>query len=97
MPMTTHRGRRSWAVRGLAAATSLLSIMALTGCLQNPNQTGGGGTTEGGEWFADGGTPDGDKIVTILGAFGGDEEKYFNESVAEFEKSSGIDIQYVSD
>ena len=32
-----------------------------------------------------------------LGAFGGDEEKNFNASLAAFEQTSGIDIQYVSD
>ena len=34
--------------------------------------------------------------VTILGAFGGDEEKLFNESVADFEEETGIDVQYTS-
>ena len=47
--------------------------------------------------FADGGTPDGDKVVTILGAFGGDEQKAFEASLAPFEQSSGIDVQYVPD
>src|SRR4051794_4782566 len=96
--MATRNGRRSWALRCLTGATSLLSIMVLTGCLQNPNQTGGGGSAAGtGGGFADGGTPDGDKVVTILGAFGGDEQKGFEASLAEFEQSSGIDVQYVSD
>ena len=47
--------------------------------------------------FIDSGTADGDKVVTILGAFGGDEEKNFNASLADFEKSSGIKIKYTSD
>ena len=33
----------------------------------------------------------------ILGAFGGDEQEAFEASLAEFEQSSGIDVQYVSD
>ena len=49
------------------------------------------------ERVVDGGSADGDKVVTILGAFGGDEEKNFNASLAEFEKSSGIDVKYTSD
>jgi alpha-glucoside transport system substrate-binding protein len=94
--MPTRSGHRSRTLRGLAAATSLLSIMVLSGCLQNPNQTGGGGGG-GGEAFADGGSADGDKIVTILGAFGGAEQEAFEASLAPFEQSSGIDVQYVSD
>ena len=66
----------------------------LTGCLQNPDATGGGAGA-GLSGFVDGGTPDDDKSVTILGAFGGDEEKNFNASLAAFEQTSGIDIQYV--
>jgi len=96
--MPTRNERRSWTLRCLTGAISLLSIMVLTGCLQNPNETGGGGSAAGtGGGFADGGTPDGDKVVTILGAFGGDEQKAFEASLAEFEQSSGIDVQYVSD
>ena len=57
----------------------------------------GGGAGAGLSGFVDGGTPDDDKSVTILGAFGGDEEKNFNASLAAFEQTSGIDIQYVSD
>lgn len=92
--MTHIRKRvvRSTAVAGGA----VLALSLLTGCLQNPNPTGGaGGGGLGG--FVDGGSADGDKKVTILGNFGGDEEKRFVESVAEFEKSSGIDIQYTAD
>lgn len=92
MPNST----RTVKIRALAAITGLVSALILTGCLQNPNQTGSGGTAGGGG-FADGGTPDGDKVVTILGAFGGDEQKAFEASLADFEKSSGIDVQYVSD
>jgi alpha-glucoside transport system substrate-binding protein len=34
------------------------------------------------------------KVVTILGPFGKQEEARFNECVAEFEKETGIDVQY---
>jgi alpha-glucoside transport system substrate-binding protein len=97
MPMPRRSGGRSAGLRGLAAATSLLSIMVLTGCLQNPNQTGGEGGGVAGTGFVDGGTPDGDKVVSILGAFGGPEQEAFEASLTEFEASSGIDIQYVAD
>jgi len=86
--------RRALQAGGVVAAAA----MVLTGCLQNPNASGGGAGGAGGSGgFIDGGTADGDKVVTILGAFGGDEEKNFNASLADFEKSSGIKIQYTSD
>ena len=86
--------RRALQAGGVVAAAA----MVLTGCLQNPNASGGGGAGGGGAGgFIDGGSADGDKVVTILGAFGGDEEKNFKASLADFEKSSGIKIQYTSD
>lgn len=85
--------RRALMAGGAVAATAAL----LSGCLQNPSATGGGGAAGVGGGFADGGTTDGDKVVTILGAFGGDEEKNFNASLAAFQQSSGIKIQYTSD
>ncbi|GMA18358.1 sugar ABC transporter substrate-binding protein [Arsenicicoccus piscis] len=82
-----------------AKTTAVVGAVALlsTGCLQNPNAGGGGGGGTGGNAYVDGGSADGDKVVTILGAFGGDEEKQFVASMAEFEKSSGIKVQYTSD
>jgi alpha-glucoside transport system substrate-binding protein len=85
--------RRALRAGGVVAAAALV----LTGCLQNPNASGGGGAGGTGGGFADGGSADGDKVVTILGAFGGDEEKNFNASLTEFEKTSGIDVRYTSD
>ena len=86
--------RRALQAGGVVAAAALV----LTGCLQNPSGGGGSGAGGGGAGgFIDGGSADGDKVVTILGAFGGDEEKNFNASLAEFEKTSGIDIQYTAD
>ena len=84
--------RRALRAGGVVAAAALV----LTGCLQNPNAGSEGGAGGAGA-VVDGGTADGDKKVTILGAFGGDEEKNFNASLAEFEKTSGIDVQYTSD
>ncbi|MGW5239466.1 ABC transporter substrate-binding protein [Monashia sp. NPDC004114] len=80
----------------MAAGAAAAAAAMLSGCLQNPNAAGGGGSA-GLSGYVDGGTPDNDKVVTILGAFGGDEEKNFNASLAAFEKASGIDIQYTSD
>ena len=65
----------------LAMLVGALSVVA-AGC---GGDDGGGGAD--GEL---GGT------VTILGAFGGDEEKLFNDSVADFEQETGIDVQYTS-
>ena len=83
--------------RKLAAAGVCAAVLALTsGCLQDPNASGGGaGGGVGG--FVDGGSADGDKTVTLLGAFGGDEEKAFNASLKPFEDKTGIDIQYTAD
>jgi len=82
--------------RNLAAAGVCAAVLALTsGCLQDPNASGGAGGGTGG--FVDGGSADDDKVVTMLGAFGGDEEKNFNASLKKFEDESGIDIQYTAD
>lgn len=71
----------------LAAAAAL----TLSGCLQNPDAGAGAGFDANAE-------PDeGDGVVEILGAFGGQEEAAFLESIKEFEESSGIDVQYTPD
>jgi alpha-glucoside transport system substrate-binding protein len=80
----------------LAASGAAISLLA-TGCL---NEGGGNG---GGEPEVDappgeeptGGGAAGDGMVEIFGAFSGEEEAAFNESLAEFEESSGIDVEYV--
>lgn len=86
-----HRRRQLVAVGGAILTTTLLSA-----CLQNPNASDGGGAA-GLNGYVDNTQKDGDKVVTILGAFGGDEKKAFEASLADFEKSSGIDIQYTDD
>lgn len=86
--------RRRWMA---LACTAAAGALLLSGCLQNPNQPGGGGGGDGDGTVADNAEADGDKIVTILGAFGGGEADLFNESMADFEAESGIDVQYTSD
>lgn len=82
--------------RAIALGGAILTTGMLTACLQNPNANEGaaGGGLSG---FVDNANADGDKVVKILGAFGGDEQRLFEESLAEFEASSGIDIQYTAD
>ncbi len=92
--MTGSPRRRRRIALGLAGGVTV--ALAASGCLQDPNPTGGqGGAGLGG--FVDGGTADGDGTVTILGAFGGDEQAQFEASLAAFESESGIDVQYTAD
>ncbi|MEO6791372.1 MAG: ABC transporter substrate-binding protein [Ornithinibacter sp.] len=80
----------------LTVAGGVAVALTASGCLQDPNPSGGqGGAGLGG--FVDGGSADGDKTVTILGAFGGDEQKQFEASLVDFEKESGINVQYTAD
>jgi alpha-glucoside transport system substrate-binding protein len=76
---------------GLGVALAL----ATTGCLQDPNasSTGAGGISG----TVDNNQDDGDGVVTILGAYGGDEKENFEKALAPFEEESGIDIQYTED
>lgn len=77
--------------RGLVTTTAVVTALTLTGCLQNPDDTGGGGLA------ADAEPEEGDGVVTVLGAFGGQEEQAFLESIKAFEDESGIDVQYTPD
>lgn len=86
----TTRGRRRLAALGLGAVIALTT----TGCLQPKDS---GGSSAGLDGYVDNAQSDGDGKVTILGAFGGDEQKRFEESMAEFEKESGIEIEYTAD
>jgi len=72
--------------------TGVVLSLALSGCLQDPNPRGEGGG--GGDFVAQGGSTDGDKVVTVLGAFGGDEAVGFRDSLAAFEAESGIKVEY---
>ena len=82
---------RKWAAAGVVVSTALL----LTGCLQNPRE--GSSTGGGGDTVVDNNQADGDHVVTILGAYGGDEQENFEASLKPFEDESGIDIQYTAD
>lgn len=81
--------------RPLVAATVGIAVIALTGCLQNPNA--GGGASAGLDGYVDNTSADGDGVVTVLGAFGGQEQDGFEASLAEFEEETGIEVQYTSD
>src|SRR3546814_11427145 len=82
--------------RRLAAAVACLTMTAgLSGCfLNDPNDAESG---LGGNAFAAGGTQDGDGKVQIMGTFGGPEQKALLASLEDFEKESGIEIDYVSE
>ncbi|MCW2765902.1 MAG: extracellular solute-binding protein family 1 [Nocardioides sp.] len=84
-------------VRRRIAAAGVTALVALTmsGCLQDPGASAGSGA--GLEGFVDNNQSDGDGVVTILGAYGGDEKANFEKSLAPFEAESGIDIQYTED
>ena len=83
--------RRRLAVIGVGALTAF----ALSGCLQDPNESGSAGA--GLEGYVDNASTDDDGEVTILGAFGGTEQEDFEASLEAFEEESGIDIQYTAD
>jgi alpha-glucoside transport system substrate-binding protein len=86
------RTRRRLATIGVVA----LSAAALSGCLQDPD-SGGSGAGGGTAGFANNASTDGDKKVTILGAYGGDEQANFEKALAPFEEKTGIQIEYTSD
>ncbi|MGZ6741072.1 MAG: hypothetical protein ACXVD4_16500, partial [Nocardioides sp.] len=54
--------------RVAAAGVALVAAVGLSGCLQQPGGAGGAGAGLNG--YVDGGSADGDKVVTILGAYG---------------------------
>lgn len=72
-------------------AVALTAALTLSGCLQNPDAGAGTG------FNADAEPAEGDGVVEVLGAFGGQEQEAFLESIKEFEESSGIDVQYTPD
>lgn len=81
--------------RAMMAGTAAAAAAAgLTGCLQNPDSGASG--AGGAQRYTKGDTP-GSGTVSILGAFGGQEQEALMASLAEFEKSSGVKIQYTPD
>jgi alpha-glucoside transport system substrate-binding protein len=90
--MAVGKQRRRLATVGLGVSLAL----ATTGCLQDPNASSGGGVG-GVSGTVDNSQNDGDGVVTILGAFTGDDIKNFDKALAPFEDESGIDVQYTGD
>ena len=87
-------GRSTWRRTAVTGAVAVLAL-ALTGCLQDPGDSGGGAGGISGS--VDNNQDDGDGVVTILGAYGGDEKENFEKALAPFEEESGIDIKYTED
>lgn len=81
--------------RAVMAGTAAAAAVGMTGCLQNPDPSRGGGGG-GSEKYVEGEVP-GPGTVSILGAFGGQEEEAFMASLAPFEEETGITIQYTPD
>jgi len=77
------------------AGVLLLTAFSASACLQDPDASSGG--TGGINGTVDNNQADGDGVVTVLGAYGGDEQKNFEKSLVAFEKESGIDIKYTAD
>lgn len=88
--MSSHPTRRAVMAGGAATAAAI----GLTGCLQNPDS---GSSGSSGAQRYEPGTTKGNGTVSILGAFGGQEQTAFLASLEEFQKSSGITIQYTPD
>jgi alpha-glucoside transport system substrate-binding protein len=78
----------------LAASGAAISLLA-TGCLSEGGGGGAGGGGGGGD-ATGGGGGEAAGPVEIFGAFSGDEEEAFNESLAVFEEESGIEVDYVA-
>lgn len=80
--------------RCVAAGLGLAVAAAMTGCLvENPNERGGVGGIGG---VADGGSADGDGVVTVQGQFGGGEQAGLEAAFAPFEERTGIEVRYES-
>lgn len=86
--MTNRLSRRGL----IAGAGAAAAAAGLTGCLASDN-SGNSGSGEGGG-AASGGT---DGPVTILGAFGGQEEEGFLAALQPFLDETGIEVQYIPD
>jgi alpha-glucoside transport system substrate-binding protein len=74
---------------------SLLKITAVAmAALLTASCFGGGSSSSSGSGGKAGAKAGGDKVVEIMGAFGGAEAAAFIASLADFEKSSGIKVNY---
>jgi len=76
------------------AGTAAAAAVGLSGCLQNPDRGASGAGSV--ERYSEGDVP-GSGSVSILGAFGGQEQQAFLTSLETFEKDSGISIEYTPD
>ena len=74
---------RSRSLRRVSVAAAVLALAA-TSCLSEEGGGSGGG----------GGTASGDKQVEIVFGFGGDQSKGFQQSLQEFQNTSGIKIKF---
>ena len=74
---------RSKSLRRVSVAAAVLALAA-TSCL---SEEGGGGSSGGG-------TTSGDKNVEIVFGFGGSQSKGFQQSLKDFQQSSGIKIKF---
>ncbi|MGO1480668.1 MAG: extracellular solute-binding protein [Brachybacterium sp.] len=80
--------------RGVLSGAAATAAVGMTGCLQNPDPNRGGGG--GSDAYVEGDVP-GPGSVTVLGAFGGQEEEAFRASLAPFEEETGITVNYTPD
>ena len=81
--------------RAVMTGTAAVAAVGMTGCLQNPDPSRGGGGG-GTEKYTEGDVP-GPGTVSVLGAFGGQEEEAFMASLASFEEETGVTVQYTPD
>lgn len=77
--------------RAVMTGTAAVAAVGMTGCLQNPDPSRGGGGG-GTEKYTEGDVP-GPGTVSVLGAFGGQEEEAFMASLASFEEETGVTVQ----
>jgi len=76
----------------LAALAGVAALVA-TGCLSSSEESSSS-STDGGTTAGAGGSDPGDGVVEVFGAFTGEEQAAFEESLVSFEEESGITIEY---
>ena len=75
---------RSRTLRRVSVVAAALLALGTTSCLSSGGSGGGGG----------GGTKSGDKNVEIVFGFGGSQSKGFQQSLQQFQQTSGIKIKF---
>lgn len=80
--------------RTVAAGAGIALALTTSACLVDNPDEGGGAAGLGG--YVDGGSSDGDGVVTIQGQFGGQEQEGLEAALKPFEDETGIDIRYES-